>query len=503
VSEPGTTPSASAPDSSAPVDQIPDALLPASRSAPDGSRWWTTAALLMVMVLASMETTVTSTAMPTIVGALQGLEHYSWVASIYLLASTLTMPLYGRMADTLGRKRVLLFSIFLFAAGSLLASFSHSMLQLVLYRGLQGLGAGGIMPVVLTILGDIYTLQQRAKVQGAFSAVWGTASLAGPALGAFLVNTTHLAPHVPAFLRPYLGWPTIFWVNLPLAFLAVVVLVFKYHDHHHHHAAGDPAAGGQDTGARAVLAYMVHSKIILPCLLTSAAMGVTVVALDTYVPLYVQGGRGMSAAAAAATVTPVMLAWASSGIFAAPLLLRWGFRKLGLAGAALGCVGCAGLLACALFHTSLFPITATLFLIGLGFGPASMAMLLAAQDSATYRQRGIVTAGITFSRNLGGALGITLLGGFFNLLTAGELARAKLPFPTSELLDPHKLPQIQARYPDQIAKAQYTISHGLYWVFAAMLGIAVVQLVISRNLPRTKREQPATSPPEALEPAVS
>jgi MFS family permease len=445
----------------------------------------------MVMVLASMETTVTSTAMPTIVGALQGLEHYSWVASIYLLSSTLTMPLYGRLADTLGRKRVLLFAIFLFALGSLLASFSHTMLQLVLFRGIQGLGAGGIMPVVLTVLGDIFTLQERAKIQGAFSAVWGTASLAGPALGAFLVNTTHLAPHMPEAFRPFLGWPTIFWVNIPLAFLAVVVLVLKYHDQHHHHAAKDPVPGGEESGTMAVLRYMLRSPIILPCLLTSAAMGVTVIALDTYVPLYVQGGRGMSATAAAATVTPVMLAWASSGIFAAPLLLRWGFRKLGLAGAALGCVGCAGLLLCALLHSSLFPITAMLFLIGLGFGPASMAMLLAAQDAATYRQRGIVTSGITFSRNLGGALGITLLGGLFNLLTAGKLARANLPFPTSDLLDPHKLPQIQAQYPDQIARAQTTISHGLYWVFAAMLTIAIVQLVISRKLPRTKREHTA------------
>jgi MFS family permease len=448
----------------------------------------------MVMVLASMETTVTSTAMPTIVGALQGLEHYSWVASIYLLASTLTMPLYGRLADTLGRKRVLLFSIFVFAGGSLLASFSRTMPQLVMVRGIQGLGAGGIMPVVLTILGDIFTLQERAKIQGAFSAVWGTAALAGPLLGAFLVNTARLAPHVPEAFRPYLGWPTIFWVNLPLALLSVIVLVFKYQDHHHHHSAKDTAAsnGDADTTAMGTLMTILRSPIILPCLLTSAAMGVTVVALDTYVPLYVQGGRGMSAAAAAATVTPVMLAWASSGVFAAPLLLRWGFRKLGLAGAALGSVGCAGLLIAALMHAPLWPITATLFLIGLGFGPASMAMLLAAQDAATYRQRGMVTSGITFARNLGGAIGITILGALFNLLTAADLGRAHLPFPTSDLLDPHKLEDVKTRYPQEITSAQFTISHGLYWVFAAMLSIALVQLWISRKLPRTKRAQAAS-----------
>ncbi len=296
------------------------------------SRRWTVAALLMVMVLASMETTVTSTALPTIIGAVHGLEHYSWVASIYLLASTLTMPVYGRLADIFGRKSVLLVAIGIFFLGSLLASFSTSMLQLILFRGIQGLGAGGIMPVVLTILGDIFTLQERAKIQGAFSAVWGTASLAGPPLGAFLVGTVIFAPHFPPILRPYLGWPTIFWVNLPLALMAALVLIFKYEDRHHHHAAADathPANPDEaSAGARGTVAIMLRSPVILPCLIVSALMGVTVFALDTFVPLYVQGGRGMSAAAAAATVTPVMLAWASSGVFAAPLLLRWGFRKL-------------------------------------------------------------------------------------------------------------------------------------------------------------------------------
>src|SRR3954466_16320230 len=128
-------------------------------------RRFVTAALMLVMVLASMEQTVTSTAMPTIIGELHGLEHYSWVASIYLLAASVTMPLYGRLADVWGRKRVLMGATLLFTGGSVLAAYSHSMPQLVVYRGLQGLGAGGIMPVVLTILGDLFTLAERARIQ--------------------------------------------------------------------------------------------------------------------------------------------------------------------------------------------------------------------------------------------------------------------------------------------------------------------------------------------------
>src|SRR5579864_4670283 len=150
-------------------------------------RRYVTAALMLVMVLASMEQTITSTAMPTIIGDLHGFEHYSWVVSIYLLALTVSMPLYGRLSDVLGRKRVILGAVAIFCVSSALAASARTMGQLILYRGLQGLGAGGIMPVVLTILGDIFTLQERAAIQGFFSAIWGTASLAGPALGAFLV----------------------------------------------------------------------------------------------------------------------------------------------------------------------------------------------------------------------------------------------------------------------------------------------------------------------------
>lgn len=474
---------------------IASQLSPASLS----SRRWTVGALLMVMVLASMEATVTSTAMPTIVGALQGLRHYSWVAAIYLLASTATMPIYGRLADQLGRKRVLLAAIGIFFAGSLLASFSTSMVQLIVFRGIQGLGAGGIMPVVLTILGDIFTLEERAKIQGAFSAVWGTASLAGPLLGAFLVGTVKFAPYFPVALQPYLGWPTIFWINLPLALLAVLVLVFKYEDRHHHHAAAEN--GGEESGGRETVAAMLRSPVIVPCLLVSALMGITVFALDTFVPLYVQGGRGMSAAAAAATVTPVMLAWASSGVFAAPLLLRWGFRKLAAVGSLLGTAGFVGLLLAAICHWDLWVITGSLFITGLGFGPVSMAILLASQDAATYRQRGMVTAGITFTRNLGGAIGIWALGALFNVLSAPALARAQVPFPISDLLDPHKRVAIEKAHPEALAQAHSAISHGLLWVFVAMLVIAAVQMVLARRLPRGKRNH-ATTRVEAVEAAV-
>src|SRR4051794_34103311 len=204
-------------DPSAPAEVAP--VAPAAL--PTIDRRYVTAALCLVMVLASMEMTVVSTAMPTIIGELHGLEHYSWVASIYLLACTVTMPLYGRMADALGRKRVVLVAIGIFCVASLLASTAQSMTQLILWRGVQGLGAGGVMPVVLTIIGDLFTLEERAKIQGFFSAVWGTSSLAGPALGALLVKT--------------LGWRSVFWVNLPFGLLGLGVLAWQYHERRERH----------------------------------------------------------------------------------------------------------------------------------------------------------------------------------------------------------------------------------------------------------------------------
>ena len=383
-----------------------------SKIPPKINRRWVTGALLVVMVLAAMELTVTSTAMPTIIGELHGLEHYSWVMSVYLLMCTISMPIYGRLADAWGRKRVLLWSIAIFAIASVLAASSQSMWQLIVFRGFQGLGAGGIMPVVLTILGDIFTIEERARIQGWFSAVWGGSSLAGPAIGALLVDT--------------FGWRSIFFVNLPFGALGFAVLVWKYHDHERPHstdldlpgavslAAGCTAimslvfvlesdglswmdAGLLLVAAIAALGWFVRverraanpilpptlmiQRAIGPAMLASALMGVGFFSVDAYVPLYVQGTTGAGAKAAAGVVTPVMLAWASSGVFVAPLIVRWGFRRTAVAGSTLTVIGFFSLFICALLHASGWVLAAVLMIAGVGFGASSMPQLLSVQHS--------------------------------------------------------------------------------------------------------------------------
>jgi MFS family permease len=486
-----------------------------------------TAALLLVMVLVSMEMTITSTAMPTIIGDLHGLEHYSWVASIYLLACTVTMPLYGRLADALGRKRVVMAAIVIFCGGSLLASTSHTMTHLIICRGIQGLGAGGVMPVVLTIIGDIFTLEERAKIQGFFSGVWGTSSLAGPALGALLVKT--------------LGWRSVFWVNLPLGTIGLIMLAWNYHEKRERHEMDLDAPGVASLAIAsmallslvsrlgpagwswtmiavltvvtlAALIYFVRherradhpilsmsllaNRAVGPAVFGSALFGIGFLSLDTYVPLYVQGGRGGDATAAASVVTPVMLTWALSGIVAAPLLVRWGFRRTATLGATLIIAGFTGLLACALAGAPHWMLTAALSITGIGFGPVSMAFLISAQEAVAYQQRGGVTSAISFFRTMGGAVGIGVLGALFNVLTASQTNHLRaLGVKPAELLDPRTHAKLPA---DVLAYAQHMIAGGLMWVFAAMVGCSVVLWVVTRLLPKSRCEH-EVSAREAME----
>jgi MFS family permease len=484
-------------------------------------RRYVTAALMLVMVLASMEQTITSTAMPTIIGDLHGFEHYSWVVSIYLLALTVSMPLYGRLADVWGRKRVILGAVLVFSIGSALAASARSMGELILYRGMQGLGAGGIMPVVLTILGDIFTLEERAAVQGLFSAIWGGASLAGPMLGAFLVKT--------------LGWRSIFFVNLPVGVIGLLVLTWKYHDRQKPHSTNldlpgaaalsvacsaalllasgvTPAGATWIWGAMLAGVAVVFTAVFLriektapnpimppalmlrrsigPAMLGSFLLGAGFLSLDTYVPLYVQGGRGGGVAAAASVVTPVMLTWASSGVIAAPLVVNWGFRKTALLGSAIVVVSFIGLLICAIVSAPQWVITGVLALCGCGFGPASMAYLLAAQHAVEWQQRGIITSGIQFYRTIGGAIGTGLLGMLFNVLTRSRLDQLRSAgIDPASLLDPighHDIPR------DMLLSVRHVISGGLLWVFVAILVFAVFQLIATALMPEGKSDEPLT-----------
>jgi MFS family permease len=385
------------------------------------------------------------------------------------------------------------------------------------------------MPVVLTILGDIFTLTERAKIQGLFSMIWGGAALAGPALGAFLVKT--------------LGWRSVFYVNFPLGALGMAVLIWKYHDTEELHPADLdlPGVAAMSLAGATLLALvtrlgpggwtlpwllalgavasasviflvwherrtehpvlspdLLSNRAIGPSMLASFLFGLAFLSLDTYVPLYVQGGRGGGVTAAAGVVTPVMLTWATSGIFAAPLLVRWGFRKTALLGSIVMLAAFVGLIVCAKLAAPQWVLTADLAVAGLGFGPASMAYLLAAQEAVNFQQRGMVTSSIAFFRSIGGALGVGILGAMFNTITHADLARlAGAGVTPAKLLDPHTSGSLPA---EAVLQAQHVIAAGLTWVFIAMLVAVIIQLGVTTLMPSRKCDHPVrrTESMEAL-----
>jgi MFS family permease len=228
----------------------------------------------------------------------------------------------------------------------------------------------------------------------------------------------------------------------------------------------------------------------------SCLLGVGFLSLDTYVPLYVQGAKGGGATAAASVVTPVMLAWASSGIIAAPLVVRWGFRKTALMGCLLQSLSFGGLLICAITEAPHWVLTAVLLLSGFGFGPASMSYLLASQGAVTWQQRGIVTSAIQFFRTIGGAVGIGVLGMLFNVLTAPQLQqlRANGVNPAA-LLDPHRRSTLSE---ESLRTGSAMFGHGLTWVFAAMVVCVLAQFAVTFLMPAQKSHHAPTAG-EAME----
>ncbi|HEX5855704.1 MAG TPA: MFS transporter [Thermoanaerobaculia bacterium] len=470
-----------------------------------------TLALLLVTALASFEATVVSTAMPTIIGELHGLPLYSWVFSIYLLASTVTMPLYGRLADLYGRRRILMGATLVFLGGAVTCAFARSMPQLIVARGLQGLGAGGLIPIALTVTGDLYSLEERARVPALFSGVWGFASLVGPLLGAFLTVT--------------FGWRSIFTINVPLGFVALFLVATKMIESKS--SGADPldvagavtlalgvtallfsvlqraGSGALGTGARLLLGVLglvllalfarlqarrahplvppdlfLHANTAVPYI-GGVLLGTTIYGVDTFVPLFVQGARGGTAGAAGAVITPLVFFWALSAMIAARIIIRFGFRATARAGALLILAGFASLLAAARFDASVFAISAACGLIGAGLGPSSLAQVLAIQNVVDESRRGVATSLVPFFRTVGGSLGVGALGGILAAGLTGRMGSAADS--AGDLLTQGHVPR----------ELRLALEQSLLPVFAVLLALALVNLAVASRFP-DRRAAPRT-----------
>ena len=409
--------------------------------------------LMLVMLLASLDQTIVSTALPTIVGELGGLEHLSWVVTAYLLAVTAVTPLYGKLGDLYGRKIVLQAALVLFLAGSALCGLAQGMTELIAFRAIQGLGGGGLMVSAQAAIGDVVPPSERGRYQGLFGAVFGVSSIAGPLIGGFL--TTNLS------------WRWIFYVNLPLGIAALVVLAFTLpsrteHLHHRIDYAGTVllAAGlsgiilltslGGNTydwgspqivllgvvGVACLVALVFVERraaepILPPALfrnrvfvVTSAVAMVVGFALFgalTYLPLFQQVVRGLSPTASGLQLLPVMGGLLITSIVSGQVITRTGrYKAWPIAGTAVATLG-MWLLSSLDESTASGVAALHMFVLGLGLGMVMQVLVLAVQNAVPYDQLGVATSGSTLFRSIGGSLGTAILGAIFTARLTSEL----------------------------------------------------------------------------------
>jgi EmrB/QacA subfamily drug resistance transporter len=451
------------------------------------------------MFLSAMEATVVATAMPTVIAELGGLALYGWVGAAYLLASTVTVPLYGKLADRRGRKPVLLVGIAVFLAGSLASGLSTSIAQLIAFRALQGLGAGAVQPIVITVIGDLYTPAERGRVQGLFGAVWGFAGVAGPLLGGAIVHSV--------------SWRWVFLVNLPPGLAAMVVLAAAYRETPRERAGAPLDWGGATAitfasillllgasgvqpaatvmvGALLVVAFvaieqrvsdpivplgLLARRLIAVTTIASVMHGALMMGVISFLPLYVQGVLGRAPAAAGLVISPMLVGWPIAAAATSRMLVRIGYRKPVQIGAVLTAVSLALVVALVSSRAAPWELGVVMFAFGVGMGLVNTAVVIGIQASVGYEQRGVVTATNMFARSMGGAVGV----GGMGAMLAHRLGDALPPEVASALLDPHRRGEALAH-----AGVVEALGAAIDRLFVATLVAGAVMLVVLMAHPR-------------------
>jgi multidrug resistance protein len=482
-----------------------------------------------------MDNTIVATAVPQVVRDLGGFTLFSWVFSGYLLTQTVSIPIYGKLADQWGRKPILIAGTVIFLTGSALSAGSWNMVSLIGFRMLQGLGAGSIMATVNTLAGDLYELKDRGRVQGWLSSVWGVSAVFGPTLGGSLAQ--------------YASWRWIFLINLPLGAAAIVMIARYLHEdvartRHRIDIAGAltvlVAAGALVFGllqggvawawlsppsiavfavaaaatAAAVLAERRAAEPILPpwlwrrralsgSALTAMGLGLLVIGPTTFLPTYGQLVLGLGAVAAGAVLGTMSIGWPLATSQSARLFLRLGFRDTALIGAGICFATVAAFLAFPVVAPVWQPVADT-FLLGGGLGLLSVCTVVGPQSTVGWSERGVVTGSVMFFRYLGQSLGAAVFGAIFNaslnerLRAAPGSLRAGLPHSVSGVsaaIGRASGTGPAARYlRDAISAATHDVYLGL--VVAAVLTIALIGVVMPRRM-ETASSEPAAGEPEA------
>ena len=447
-------------------------------------------AVMLSIGLVAIDATILATAVPAVVDDLGGFTSFPWLFSIYLLAQAVSVPIYGKVADLWGRKPVMLLGVGLFVVGSLLCGLAWSMPALIAFRLVQGLGAGAVQPIGMTIVGDIYSMAERAKVQGYIASVWALSSLVGPTLGGIFSD--------------YLSWRWIFFVNLPLGAAAAWVLWNRFSERverrrHDIDYAGAAllAVGGtllllglleggirwswvsapsllifaaavvllalfvavERRAAEPVLPPWVFSNRVLNAANAgSFVVGVLLLGLTSYVPLYAQSVLGTGALVAGLTLAAMTIGWPIAAATAGRFYLTVGFRATLLMGGAFALVG-AGLLTTVDADSPVWWLAVPCFVMGVGFGYVASPAVVAAQSAVTWQSRGVATSANMFARSVGSAVGVAIFGAIVNSIVASRVGDAPL---TLESLPGSVLaPAIEAVFLCSAAVAVILLAAGL------------------------------------------
>jgi EmrB/QacA subfamily drug resistance transporter len=406
---------------------------------------------MLSTALIALDSTIIATAVPSIVRDIGGFAEFPWLFSIYLLAQAVSVPVYGKLSDLFGRKPVVLWGIGLFLIGSIMCGVAWSMVLLIAFRVVQGLGAGAIMPTTITVVGDLYSVAERARVQGYIASVWGVSSVVGPTLG--------------GVFSEYLSWRWIFFVNIPLCLLAAGMIMRAFDEKvrrarpriDYRGAAlltvgltllilgvleGGQAWAWRSPAGIATLGlglaalvvfglvertaeepvlplWVFRRRLLVASGLTSAGVGAILLGLSSYVPTYVQVALGTGPLVAGFALATLLLGWPIAASQAGRVYLRVGFRGCALIGSAIVVAGSALLLLLGR-HSSVYEVAVICLIIGLGMGLTAAPTLIAAQSSVGWGERGMVTANNIFLRSLGSSLGVAVFGAIANTTVGAD-----------------------------------------------------------------------------------
>ncbi|MED4203395.1 MDR family MFS transporter [Neobacillus mesonae] len=474
------------------------------------------ASVMLAMFMGAIEATIVSTAMPAIVADLGGFTLYSWVFSAYLLMNSITVLIYGKLSDLFGRRPILTFGIILFLIGSILCGFATSMQMLIIFRLIQGFGAGAVAPIATTIVGDIYTPEERAKIQGYLSSVWGISAITGPAIGGLLVQ--------------YVSWKYVFWINVPLGILSLIGLWLFLHENvqqkKHEIDYGGAVLltitistimlllveGGSrwSWGSWQALGLLVLALIALcafvfqegranePMMpfsiwkqksifianIVSLTTGIMLIGISSFLPTFVQGVMEKTPIVAGFTLTTMSIGWPIASTLSGRMLISIGYRKTSIIG---GVFLIIGSIAFVTMSASSGPLWAAVgsFLVGAGMGLTSTAFIVSIQSTVGWEQRGIATAANMFMRNLGNTIGAALLGGILNnrMMNYFQQKAAELTVDdANKLLKAEERANLSSSIKTILQNGLTNSLHSVYYV---VLAFAVISLLFILFIPKS------------------